>query len=346
MFALPSNIRSQDLYTQKQLERNIDQAIVKFQGEQYFAAINICNDIISKSPNEPLGYLGAASIYHGIMRNYWTNSYHAEFDSLINLAVNISETRLNQNKEHAQYHFYYGAARGIRGLQHLRQHEWFSAFRDGLIGYNHVKKAYQLDNTIYDAYLGLGLFYYWKSAKAKILTFLKFMKDEREKGIEYIKIAINKGRFSILEGEMVLIQILLNEKRYEEALNECQKIESNFSNDPTWLYLSAEILMNLERWDEAKNYYLTLYKKLKNSKFTPCFGYMATCEYQLAHCDFQLNEISSAQEWIRKATQTAQRRTSGLEIEGPLCAFEDTYTRIKLLQRKLEHISGVNSKSN
>lgn len=98
-----------------------------------------------------------------------------------------------------------------------------------------------MNNELYDAYLGLGLFYYWKSSKAKVLTFLRLMKDEREKGIEYIKISVAKGRFAPLEGQFDLIQIYYAEDRYQDALDECLALQNKFSNDPTWLYLIAKV---------------------------------------------------------------------------------------------------------
>ncbi|MBN1154533.1 hypothetical protein JXB12_06375 [candidate division KSB1 bacterium] len=313
----------------------IDIAIKCFQMEDYDSALVICDEIIRLHPEEPLGYLGAASIYHGIMRNYWTNRYHAEFDSLITLAIDKGESKLAADDTNAENHFFYGAAKGIKGLQHMRHHEWLAAFREGLSGFNHIKKSYQLDDSIYDAYLGLGLFYYWKSVKTRILSFLRFVKDEREKGIEYIKIAVDKGQFSKLEGQMILLQIYYYEGMFDTALKECQRLEPHFANDPTWLYLRAKILVQLHEWSEARLCYHKLHRKLQASRFKPCYGFLSSCEFGLAHCEYQLGRYTEAEKWVSDALENAGKRDPHQETNGPLHSFDETLSQIRVLESEL-----------
>jgi len=326
--------RSDDIILSK-----IDHAIKSFQSEDYDSALDICKGLVNQYPDQPMGYLGLATIYHGIMRNYWIKAFDAEFDSLIALAIDVGKVKLNEDDENAENHFYYGAARGVKGLQHMRDHEWLTAFKEGLSGFNHVKKSYQLDSTLYDAYLGLGLFYYWKSVKAPLLKFLGFIKDERQKGIEFIKIAVDKGRFSRLEGRIVLLQIYIGESEYDVALRECEVLEPFFANDPTLLYLKADILTRLNRWVEANFYYRKLHHKLQVSPFKRCYGLTASCEYGIAQCEYESGDLHEARLWIVKANENAEKRDPDFEIDGLLYSFSETYARIKSFKNELEKLS-------
>ncbi|MDZ7319328.1 MAG: hypothetical protein ONB11_09255, partial [candidate division KSB1 bacterium] len=167
----------------------VDQAIDLVYQKQYFDAIAMCEKVIRQYPDNPLGYLGQAGVYHIIMLNYRISLFEPKFDSLANQAIAIGEKALKQYSNDANAYFALGAAYGFRGLNRIRKGEWFGAFKDGVKGVSHIKKAHEMNPELYDVYYGLGLYYYWKSAKAKVLTFLRLMKDEREKGIDYLKTA-------------------------------------------------------------------------------------------------------------------------------------------------------------
>lgn len=313
----------------------IDKAVDLFHEEFYFDALEICEEIIKDHPENPMGYLGAAVIYHGIMRNYWINQYEHEFDSLLTIAIKKGESAVKKNKRDAECYFMYGAALGFRGLHRIRKGQWLGAFLDGIKGYKNMKIAYKMNNKLYDAYYGLGLFYYWKSSKAKVLTFLRLMKDEREKGIKFIRIAIEKGRFAPLEGQFALIQIYYYEDRYDEALRECRILENKFSNDPIWLYLMAKILDKKEQWKESQAYFNKLVDKLNKSPYQKSMGFLTECHYGLSKCAYHLNDYETALEESNIALEFSEKRVKEKEIDGPLLDFDVILERLKELNEQL-----------
>ena len=315
----------------------IDRAVDLVHKEHYFDALKICDDVIKEYPENPMGYLGAAAIYHGIMRNYWINKYENEFDSLLTLSIEKGNAAIKKHPQDAECYFMFGAALGFRGLHRIRKGQWFNAFLDGIKGYKNLTKAYNMNNELYDAYYGLGLYYYWKSSKAKILTFLMLMKDEREKGLEFIKIAIEKGRFATLEGQFALIEIYYYEKRYDDAYKECLAIKHKFSNDPTWLYIMAKILSQKQQWEESRRCFQILLEKLEKSSFTPGMGFLTACHYGLANCAYYLGNSEKALEESNIALQLNEKRDKEKEIDGPLLDFDGILERLKQLHRKLNN---------
>jgi len=316
----------------------ITSAIDLFHQEAYFDALSICHHIMDQYPENPMGYLGAAVVYHGIMRGYWINSYESVYDSLLTIAVTKGDAAIKKNKEEAECYFVYGAALGIRGLHRIRKGLWLGAFWDGLKGYQNVKKAYAMDSSLVDACFGLGLFYYWKSAKAKKLPFLRLMKDEREKGIDYITIAVEKGKFSTMEGHFYLLQIYYFENRIEDAYRECLALQPKFADHPLWLYLIANVLEKKGQWADSRYYFQKLVAKLEKSPFTISNGLLADCHFHIACNAFRLHESKIAQQECETALNYGKKHSTKYELEGPLESFEVTLEKMEKLNAQLNKI--------
>ncbi len=316
----------------------VDKALDLVYHKKYFEAIKICEQVIEKYPDNPMGYLGEAGVYHILMLNYRVSQFDNPFDSLTTLAIKTGEKAIKKYKDDATAFFVLGAAYGFRGLNRIRKGQWFGAFRDGVKGVSNLMKAHQMDKTLYDVYYGLGLYYYWKSARAKILTFLRLMKDEREKGIEYLRIAIEKGRFSSMEAVFALIEIYFYEDKYEEALDACLSLKEKFSEDPTWNYLVAKIFNKLNCWEESKQYFSVLLNLIEQSQFKS-YGYLAECHYGIAKCSFELGDYETAQNELQIAFELSKLWDKEKEIEGPLLDFDKVLERMAKLNQDLVNLT-------
>ena len=316
----------------------VDKAVNLVYQRKYDEAIHLSEDVIKTHPDNPMGYLGQAGIYHILMLNYRVSLFDNEFDSVTTLAIKAGEKAIKQHKNDAKAYFVLGASYGFRGLNRIRKGKWFSAFRDGLRGMANIKKAHKLDTQLYDVYYALGLYYYWKSAKAKVLTFLRMMKDEREKGIEYLKIVAEKGRFSKDEAKFALVEIYYYEDRYEEALKECESLAEKFSTDPTWNYLMGKTLGKLNRWEEAKHYFTFLLDFLENAPYRSN-GFIAECHYGVAKCGFETQDLATARKELDLAFQFSKLWNKKKEIEGPLLDFNLVLKRMKKLDKELINLN-------
>ena len=317
----------------------VDKALNLLYYNSYSDAIAICEQVIEKYPDNPMGYLGQAAVYHIIMLNYRVSLFDPQYDSLTTLTIKIGKKAIKQYKDDANAFFVLGAAYGFRGLQRIRKGQWFGAFRDGIRGVSNLMKAHEMDKTIYDVYYGLGLYYYWKSARAKVLTFLRLMKDEREKGIEYLMTAVEKGEFSSTEAVFALIEIYFYEEKPEDALKAAMSIKDKFDLDPTWNYLTAKILVKLKRWDEANKYFLILLNLLEKSQFK-ANSYLAECHYGIAKCNYELGDNETAKKELQQAFELSRLWDKEKEIEGPLLDFNVVLRRMTELNLKLTDLVG------
>jgi len=313
----------------------IDRAVDIFYQKQFDRAIHICDSVIAKYPDNPLGYLGLAGVYHLLMLNYRVSYYDAKFDSVTSLAIKVGEKTIKKYHNDAYAYFVLGASYGFRGLNRIRKNEWLGAFHDGVKGISNIKKARRLNENLYDTYYALGLFYYWKSVKAKFLTALRLMKDEREKGIEYLKIVVEKGHLAKLEAKFALIEIFYYEDRYEEALEMCQSLaDTPFKDDPTWNYLMAKINGKLGRWEEMRRYFLRVIELLDEFPLKSN-SYYAECHYGLAKASFEMKDYDTADKEIKLAEEYSKKRDKKKEIEGPLLDFDLVLKRMEKLKNQL-----------
>ncbi len=315
----------------------IDDAVQLVYQNKYQEALNLCEQVITAYPDNPLGYLGKAGIYHILMLNFRISLFDSQFDSVTTLAIEAGERAIKKYADDAKAYFVLGAAYGFRGLNRIRKSQWLGAFHDGLKGISNIKKAQRLDAELYDVYYALGLFYYWKSVKAKVLTFLKMMKDEREKGIQYLQLVAKKGRFSKDEAKFALIEIYYFEDRYEEALTECQSMQEKYANDPTWLYLAAKISDKLQNWEKAKQHFCRLLKFLKNSPYQS-YGFLAECHYGIARCQYQLGDLPATRAELDSAYFFSESWNKKKEIEGPLLDFDKVLDQMNHLDKELDKL--------
>lgn len=315
----------------------VDKALDLVYDQKYDEAIDLCEHVIATYPDNPMGYFGHAAVYHLYMMSYRVNIYDEKFDSLAVLTIDIGDKAVKKNEDDPSAYFVLGAIYGFRGLNRIRKGQWFKAFLDGMKGMSNIKEAHKLDNSLWDTYFGLGLYYYWKSSKAKVLTFLRMMKDEREKGIEYLKIAIEKGRFTSLESKISLVEIYYYEDRYEEAIEECFSMKERFVDDPTWNYITAKTLGKLERWSEAKFYFEHLIKILEKVEHKSN-SYMGECYYQLAKCYYELKQYELARDFLKTANKLTKLWDKDKELEGPLLDYDLVIERMKVLEEQLSEI--------
>lgn len=313
----------------------VDIAVEYFYQKKFDEAIIICENVIKSYPDNPLGYLGQAGVYHLLMLNYRINLFDSQFDSLTTLAIQTGEKVVRKHSKDADAFFVLGASYGFRGLHRIRRGHWLNAFYDGIKGMTNIQKAHRLDKDMYDVYYALGLYYYWKSAKANALTVLRLMKDEREKGITNLKIAVEKGKFTSLEAKFALIEIYYYEDRFEEALQECESIRYRFADDPTWNYLMSKILSKLKKWQPAKDHFCKLLELLNAGPYKS-FSYLSECHYGIANCAYQLHDFDTAQQELELALKLSEQWDKEKEIEGPLLDFDKVLEQLGWLKKQLE----------
>ncbi|NIS37794.1 hypothetical protein GWN91_01090, partial [Candidatus Saccharibacteria bacterium] len=165
---------------QHRIERGIEQTIVT----DFSGAKETFRKLIEDYSDQPFGYFYLGATYQAEMLDAEQFNQLNKFSKLMEQCIRISERLRNKNGDDVWLLFYEGSAYLYRGFMDSKQKNFFEAYRNSLKGVHRLEDAIRMDSTFYDAYLGVGSFKYWKSSKAKALTWLPFISDERKLGIE------------------------------------------------------------------------------------------------------------------------------------------------------------------
>lgn len=284
--------------------------------ENYTTAIKTYKKLIDDYPKHPIGYFCTAAVYKTIMQNHRVKTFENQLDSLLNLAIQVGQNAIQKDKNDASVHFYLGGAYGFLGLHKFRKRDWWGALHDGLKGISSLKGAVSIDSCLYDAYYGLGTYRYWRCARSKFLRLL-FFKNDQNKGIDEIWIAIRKGKYTGIEGKYALVSVYYDYGDYFSAFSINEELFKLFPLNPSCLYMRCRLYEKQHDWLKAKDTIEKLLTCLLSSEYKS-IGYEIECFYRIAFYNYELGHHSLALSNLQKAFLLKEKFDSSKELEGPL----------------------------
>jgi tetratricopeptide (TPR) repeat protein len=208
-------------------------------------------------------------------------------------AIDAAEQKKKKTNLTAYDYLYLGGAVGYRGIHKALTGNWMGAFVDGLKGKGYLEDALKLDPELYDVYYGLGSYHFWKSLKSKIFWWLPFVADNRQMGIDMIKLSIEKGRYAAEDAKLALVRIWVENKEYDKAFNQIDELEKTYANKPFILWLLGQAQMDNQIYDGAIDTYRNLLEALTSSPYHHAAGEVE-CRYYLAKAYYQNKDSESS----------------------------------------------------
>ena len=244
-------------------------------------AVDEFKKLIDIFPDNPIGYFYVAATLQNVMDDYRNYSYTDEFNQYLNLAIKTAEAMKKKGNLDAYDYLYLGGAIGFRGIHEALTGDWFDAFVDGLKGKGYLEKALKLDPQMYDVYYGLGSYHFWRSLKSRSFWWLPFIGDNRQKGIDMIKLALEKGQYAKRDAELALVRIWVANKEYDKAFDQINKLRQIYHNKPFLLWFLGEAQLETKMYSGAIQTYQNLLVALTSSPYYAPAGEVE-CRYDLA----------------------------------------------------------------
>ncbi|KPL01899.1 MAG: hypothetical protein AMJ73_09550 [candidate division Zixibacteria bacterium SM1_73] len=288
---------SQVSMNSEEADQIIFQGLEYVHGDETFKAAEEFKKLIDLFPNEPIGYFYVSATLQTMMDDFRNYSYQDEFNKYMDLAIKKGEEREKRGNLTAYDCLYMGGAVGYRGIHKALTGDWFGAFVDGLKGKGYLEKALELDPEFYDVYYGLGTYHFWKSLKSKIFWWLPFVKDNRQMGIDMIKLAIEKGKYAAEDAKYALVRIYVENKDYDSAFAMIEELSKSQPNKPFLLWFLGRAQFETGMYDEAANTYQTLLGALTASPYYHPEGEVE-CRYYLALAYFENKSLQDCQKQI------------------------------------------------
>jgi tetratricopeptide (TPR) repeat protein len=322
-----------DLRTDSTMHTLLLKGLQEVHIEAYDSAIGTFQKLTDHYPRHPVGYFCTAAVYKTIMQNYRVKTFEPKLDQYLDLAIQAGQNGTQNDGNDATVSFYKGGAYGFRGLHKVRKRDWWGALKDGLKGLSLLKRALEMDSSLYDTYYGMGSYHYWRSAKFKLLRIL-FFRNDKARGIREIWTAIDKGKYTGIEGKYTLVAIYYDQEDYEKAFSLNQELYALFPTNPSCVYMRGRLLMKRWEWDEAKNAMEILLSHLKNVEYRS-LGYELECHYWIASCCYHLGQLDETLQHTQEALSLRNQLDGSKELEGPLEDNDEIFAMVGRLHEVL-----------
>jgi len=236
--------------------------------EDYKGAEEEAKKILRAYPDHPAGYFFMAAVAEAWMQRYQSNKREADFYRYCDQAVEKAEKILASDPNDDWARFFMGGAEGYKGTFEARYERYITAFRYGWKGVSIFLKMASGGSNNPDINFGIGTYDYWRSALMKLLWWMPGVEDKRQIGIDKLKGVIRDGVYTQAAAGCVLIDVYMNEKRYEEALGVANDMGKRYPKAIAFMWGRAAALHGLKRYEESAAVYKAIYAKCENDPNT------------------------------------------------------------------------------
>jgi len=193
---------------------NIDSTILNGMDAAYEEHFNKAESLflyVKKSMKaHPVGYFLLASLYELEYIDEGIEEKKEKFYAYADSGERIGERYIKENPEDALGYFFTGGIYTIQVFYFGLNGDYLKALMKALPALDDLSKCIKKDTTIYDAYLGLGGYNYFKGL-------FPFVRGAKEEGLRQISLAIDKGRYTRNLASIGLANLYIREKKYEQA---------------------------------------------------------------------------------------------------------------------------------
>jgi len=312
-------------------EKSVDSLLVtgidRIIREDYHSAEKIFLQLKKERPELPLGdiYLAATVIarsvdFHEVMNTEKIENYFAE-------AENIADSLYDEEDENIWNLYFKGLLSGYRAYNSSLNGDYFGAFTDGYDAYSYYSKCLEIDTLFYEAYIAIGSFEYWISAKTEFFGFLPFYEDSRQNGIMLLKTAWKKASYNSHLAAYSLIWIYINEKRYQDAINLAEEELKKYPETRffKWGLANAYKYIDKRKAIEILNQIYDSYENAGRNILTP----KIVIKHKIAMLENDLGELESALKLCDDILNNCEKiKNKSLELQQRCSRAEELKTSI------------------
>jgi tetratricopeptide (TPR) repeat protein len=314
----------------------LSRGIALVYSDRFEESLALFDSLEKAYPDHPGPYFYKAATYQTWMSSYRFNGFQKELEKNVEEAI-TKGTKLLRTTHDPWLLFYMGGAYGYRAFYKFRNYHWLDAYHDSRKSLNYIQTGLQKQPKLYDAYLGLGSYDYWSTAKSIVLKLLTFLiGDKRDFGLEEIKLAMRHGRYCRDEARLVLVTALFDYEKYEQALAALEEKETPARPaSMTELYLRGRLMFEFGRWPEVETVFRELLKRLERHTHQS-LGYQVECRFRIAQALQQQGRAPEALALADAALVLSEKRNAKAELESDLGSFSDILKALKRLGGELK----------
>jgi hypothetical protein len=228
-----------------------------FYGHDFERAAPAAAALTARHPGHPAGPLleGIVAYQRWVAEGLRGENEWKAVDRELSLA--ISEAEAFDQVSPAESNYYLGAALGFRARGLAAQHRFIRAVPDAASSLKHLKKALELDPSLTDALLGLGMYHYFAArmppAARPFARLLTGESGDRERGLAELRSVADSTGAARMEARAVLSSILSknDEADWTGAEKLLAELMTRYPRNPLYRLRRAYVAERLGDLDRA-----------------------------------------------------------------------------------------------
>jgi len=228
------------------------------------------DELVRRFPEHPIGYMHKAEVvwWHALRDNK-NPKLEADFERYTELAINKGHSLLKKDPKDFYALLYVAGAYGNRTRYNVYVNKsYYRAMRAGIKGFEFVGPAQALRPNYADCLIGSGAYNYFAGSiptLMKIFTWMFTQGGDKEKGIQQLEVAAQKGEYGQIAARMVLLGVYYNEKRFDDYQRLTSELIEQFPTNPVFVMWLADFYIRQGRLDEGNEKLTLLLDKSKTA---------------------------------------------------------------------------------
>ncbi len=278
--------------------------------DNFSNALKLSDSLVNLYSDNPSGYLfGAITVLMSIFDsedNTAADIFKHDIDTVLSLVTRTIDSCLDCSpRVHAWMYLCSGHAKLYRSLWEARFGSKMKAITQARAAAGDYQRGLETDSSLYDLYFGLGLYHYWKSAKAGFLRWLHIIKNEKEQGIRELRLASEKSLISRHAARSALIWIWLDSKQYDSVIVLAQEMAETYPEGKSFLWPLAQAYFERGDYQQAAEVYERLWERF--IKEPGNYYNLIECDYQLYQCYRKLADDTGAKKIATRVHRYGQQ---------------------------------------
>jgi tetratricopeptide (TPR) repeat protein len=231
---------------------------------KYHDADSVFRIMTQEFPNHPAGYAYRAGVMQTKAVDHEMTVDESAFDTLISIAKEKAKAMIGAGGEDAKWgYFFLATAEGCDSYARVYRGDWMTGALRGVASSSAFKDAVALDSMLYDAYAGIGGFYYWRSRKTEYFNWLPFVGDDRPKAFAILKKTADYGVYNRYTALSMLAAIYNDAGSYDKAIECAEAGLARYPSNQVFLWGLTTAFESLGKRKEAAAAYERLLASLR-----------------------------------------------------------------------------------
>jgi tetratricopeptide (TPR) repeat protein len=229
--------------------------------EDYEEAKEYVRKAIELDPENPLVWFAYSGIFRIYTSDFVTDSLLDSFFLYADRTAEMARKKLQRDRNDAWAYFFLGSVSMYKSSIYIEKGSLIKALGYAEGSVRDIERCLEVDPDIFDGYLVMGSYEYLKGM-------FPLWSSYKKRGIEKVRIASRKGKYSRPMSQNILSILLLREEEYSEALSYARGLVDRYPESRTFRWTLCKSYGAVGDWERAiENYRILLSSILTDQPF-------------------------------------------------------------------------------